>query len=53
MRVLLAAYDPAHNTLNGDYWACSHADLPGDLRTKFYYEVAVGQMPAESSLPAS
>ena len=45
MRFLLAAYDPAHQTPDGEYWVFSHSELLPQIRNNFYYDVAAKNLP--------
>lgn len=45
MRLLLAVYDPAHESSDGKYWVWSHPDLTDELKNRFYYNAAVKHLP--------
>jgi len=45
--MFFAAYDPAHSSSAGDYWAWRHPDLPKRLLDSFYYEVFAKNLPRD------
>jgi hypothetical protein len=45
--VLLAAYDPAHSSSAGDYWAWKPKNLPKSMLDSFYYDVFAKNLPRD------